>query len=43
MSEYNPGATEFTDTQYRAPIQAPATGGGGGIEWLPSMPFAGRG
>jgi uncharacterized protein YukE len=43
MSEYDPGVTDFTDAQYRAPIQTPQTDGGGGIEWLPSMPFAGRG
>jgi hypothetical protein len=44
MSEYNPGVTDFTDAQYRAPIQTPPSGGGGGgIEWLPSMPFAGNG
>jgi uncharacterized protein YukE len=43
MSQY-PESPDFTDAQYRAPIQSPETGGGSsGIEWLPTMPFAGNG
>jgi uncharacterized protein YukE len=43
MSEYTE-TPDFTDAQYRAPIQSPETSGGGsGIEWLPTMPFAGNG
>jgi len=43
MSDYDDPVTDFTDSQYREPIQTPQSSGASGIEWLPSLPFAGRG